>query len=460
MEIKKKQKTLAGLFLKFTVIFCLNIVVIITICLLLLIGSSYLGMTLPSNYAEKQLEEHTKKIRSAGEAVEKWIPKGCTFGVYDSEGRWICGNFSKKEREKAWLQYKKGNIYVSAKSCYRFIRQDDGNICIVQYDLYMKYSCDALNDILPGPERMSFILDILFFVLNAVFLSRYFAKRLNCQLRELSIITDKIAQNDLEFETKPSYIKEIDEVMTSFSQMKDALSESLTVQWDLEHQKQEQLAALAHDIKTPLTIIKGNAELLAEDDLSLENKECTKYIVSNVRDIEQYLDRIKQVLYGNNQEHDFEVVSCIRLEEMFREAAIQMAAAEKMPVVFDTNELEGQVHCNPENVLRAWKNVLSNATEYTDRERGIKVHFRQCREESQCYMVASVHDYGAGFSAKDLVNADKEFYSGDASRHNRKHQGLGLAIAKRFMEEQGGQIKFFNNKDNGAEVECWIKVDN
>lgn len=58
--------------------------------------------------------------------------------------------------------------------------------------------------------------------------------------------------------------------MSSLSGMKEALKDSLTRQWDAQQQKKEQLAALTHDIKTPLTVIKGNAELLAETDLSAE----------------------------------------------------------------------------------------------------------------------------------------------------------------------------------------------
>ena len=56
--------------------------------------------------------------------------------------------------------------------------------------------------------------------------------------------------------------------MSSLSGMKEALKDSLTIQWDAQQQKKEQLAALTHYIKTPLTVIKGNAELLAETDLA------------------------------------------------------------------------------------------------------------------------------------------------------------------------------------------------
>lgn len=61
---------------------------------------------------------------------------------------------------------------------------------------------------------------------------------------------------------------------------------------------------------------------------------------------------------------------------------------------------------------------------------------------------AAVRDYGAGFSDRYLQYAAQEFYSGDASRHDRRHQGLGLASAKRFLEAQGGFLEY-RNADEG-----------
>ncbi len=459
MEIKRKQKTLAGLFLKFAVLFSVNTVLIFAGCMLLLIGCSFLGVTLQANYAEIHLTKHTAEIRAAGESPEEWIPKGCTYGIYDAEGKWKSGTFPVEEREEAWRHYKEENIYAQKSSYYRFIIQDSGDVCIVKYDLYMKYARDELNDKLPTPEVMSFIIDGVLFVLNAVFLSGHFAKRLNRELGKLREITDRIAENNLEFAAKPSDVREIGEVMSSLSQMKDALKGSLTVQWEMEQQKQEQLAALAHDIKTPLTIIRGNAELLEENELSAESKECTDYILSNVSDIEQYLEHIKQVLHGSSPADTAEVIPCSRLGELLQRAAVQIAAAEKLPVSFDIEADEGEVCCSPERICRAWKNVLSNAAERTDKERGIEIHLKRCRRENQEYMAASVRDYGAGFSARDLEYADQEFYSGDASRHDRKHQGLGLSIAKKFLEEQGGFLQFCNRTDQeGAEVSCWLRL--
>lgn len=457
MEVRGKKKTLAGLFLRFVLMFCVDTVLIVIGVSLLLLGITCFGGVLPANYAEVQLTEHAKEIQAAGEAVEEWIPMDCMFGVYEPDGTWKFGTFSKSEQENAWNHYENKNIYASGRKYFRFIQQDTGDICIVQYDLYMKYSKETFNKVLPSPEVISFVLDAVLFILNAIFLSRYFAKKLNGQLGELCGMTEKIAENDLNFPEKSSDIREIDEVMASLSHLKSALKDSLNRQWDMEQQKREQLSSLAHDIKTPLTIIRGNAELLAEGELSGENLECTEDILANVNHIEGYLEHMRQVLSGGEQERTEAVISCAELEEMFREAARKFAAVKKIPISFQIEVTDGEVCCSQSNMLRAWNNLLSNAVEFTEKERGIEVRILGKRQEDQEYMVASVRDFGPGFTAKDMEYADREFYSGDASRHERTHQGLGLAIAKRFLKEQGGFLLYGNNRNGGADVSLWIK---
>lgn len=458
MEMRKKQKTLIDLFFRFIVLFCINILLIFAGAVLLLMLSVNIGLTLPANRAETELAEYVTEIQAAGLSPDAWIPKGCTYGIYSADGTWLKGDFSVRDQKLAWSQYQKGDKKASAGNYYRYIVQDNQNICIVKYSLYMKYTLDRLNRILPPPEILFFVAEAVLFILNVVLLSGHFAKKLKQELGKVQGITEKIAENDLEFEAAASDIREMDEVLFSLSKMKTALKTSLTRQWSLEEQKREQLAALTHDIKTPLTIIKGNAELLAEADLSSEDKACTQYILENVNSMEQYLAHIRQVLNGQEYTQDDGWISCSDLAEQMKSAAVQVAAAEKMPATFYMEVPDGNVYCNTERLLRAWKNILSNAAEHTEKVRGIEVRFGACTVEKEPFMQVCVRDYGRGFSAKDLIYADQQFYSGDTSRHNRDHQGLGMTIAKNFLEEQGGRMVFGNHGEVGAEVVCQIKM--
>ena len=179
MEMKKRrQKTLTGLFLKFAALFCLDTFGIGMVCLLLLVLSPMTGFTLPANYAELQLTDHTEEIKAAGTEVEALIPDGCRYGIYDAAGQFKTGTFSADAQKRAWQGYKNGSKYASMGKFYCYIKQSSGDICIVTYDLHMRYVVDKLNGIVPSPEILAPVLGVVLFFLHAILLSGHFAKKL------------------------------------------------------------------------------------------------------------------------------------------------------------------------------------------------------------------------------------------------------------------------------------------
>ncbi len=119
--------------------------------------------------------------------------------------------------------------------------------------------------------------------------------------------------------------------------------------------------------------------------------------------------------------------------------------------------MQGVVQVNLEQLKRAWGNVLGNAIEYTDSEQGVDVCINEAEKVGVSYLCAKLSDYGPGFSGEELNYAAEEFFRGDESRHDRSHQGLGLAIEKRFVEAQGGFLEIRNSEQTGGgEVTLWF----
>jgi len=210
---------------------------------------------------------------------------------------------------------------------------------------------------------------------------------------------------------------------------------------------------------TPLTVISGNAELLTEGELCSEDLFCVQEILKNARDIEQYLDSMRQVLKGQKNRTEQERVSCSDLAWEFKEAACRLGEVKRIPVFLETEEgeHEGEILCSRTELLRAWKNIVSNGLEHTSPGKGIRIEICEKVLEDP-YLVVSVRDYGQGFSKEALIHGTEDFFSGDESRHDRKHQGLGLSIAENFMKNQGGFLEYKNvEKECGALVSLWIK---
>lgn len=464
MEIKKK-KTLTGIFAGYILSFVMLTIVWAFFCFILMFAvilTSGLGL-LPANYGELVLEKNNEAIKESEKVGEELIPSGSQFGIFDQDGTFLYGSFDKKDQETAWQNYQKDNQYARGKGYYHFFQRKNGEICIVKYYIEVRYANEKLNDILPPAEKLtSWLMAGLFTiltVLSGLILSRHFAKRMKKELAGLAQVTEKIACNDLDFEVQSSNIREMEDSMRSLEKMKDALKISLQQQWEAEQSRNRQLSALAHDIKTPLTVIRGNAELLTEGELCSEDLFCVQEILKNARDIEQYLDSMRQVLKGQKNRTEQERVSCSDLAWEFKEAACRLGEVKRIPVFLETEEgeHEGEILCSRTELLRAWKNIVSNGLEHTSPGKGIRIEICEKVLEDP-YLVVSVRDYGQGFSKEALIHGAEAFFSGDESRHDRKHQGLGLSIAENFMKNQGGFLEYKNvEKECGALVSLWIK---
>ena len=286
-----------------------------------------------------------------------------------------------------------------------------------------------------------------------------FAKQLKERLETLRQVTGQIAENNLDFDAAHSDVKEIEQVLVSLNRMRDALKNSLKQQWDMEQRKKEQLAALAHDIKTPLAVIRGNAELLEECGLAEEEDECNRYILQSTEELENYFITMRQLLSSKEKEQQKENLQLEKLQELLAEQAGLLRRMCKVELVVLKQELEGNIIVDKVSILRAWNNLLDNALEYTRKEQGIRISFEVKKRETQRYFVAKVEDCGRGFSQEELRYGAEEFFRGDESRSDREHQGLGLAIAKKFAEAEGGFLLLDNSKETkGAVTALWLPI--
>ena len=463
MKSAFKEPRLSVLFVGYLVVYGVSTFVL---CVALLTGLILLGNTgtvQPANMQEIILSQNMSKIQQASpDDVAQYIPDGATYGIYDKNGKWLGGTMNKDRRSDAWNRYSLREYTPDDEGYYKYMPMENGDVCIVRYLLWMRYTSDTLNRILPPPEYLLVGGMLLVAVLNLLYLAHRFGRAINRRLETVQQVTEKIAANDLDFEvTQDTGIREINAVMASLGTLRDALKASLTTQWQKEQQKSEQLAALAHDIKTPLTVIRGNAELLQESAEDAFSRGSATYIVESAEDINTYLEKMRAVLSNEALAPCSAVQSVQDFVEILRHAAKQLTQAAQLPLHEQLDVSEGAVCVYTEEALRAWNNLLSNAATYTDGAEGIACSYTVQENEDGRYLVATVRDYGAGFTAKDLQHADEAFYIGDESRHLRNHQGLGLAIAKAVMCAQGGMLCYANATEGaGATVSLWFKLEN
>ena len=162
-------------------------------------------------------------------------------------------------------------------------------VCIVKYRMVSSYTNKFLRQYFPAADWTLIGVTVILFFLYLIWLAKRFGRIISREISSLEQVTENISQQELNFERKSSKVLEIDAVLQSMDQMREALKQSLHRQWNMEQVRREQMAALAHDIKTPLTILRGNAELTLEAEKLAEVKEYAEEIREETKTIENYL---------------------------------------------------------------------------------------------------------------------------------------------------------------------------
>jgi signal transduction histidine kinase len=448
MGLKRKHKVikLRTIFIRYLLLFCIS-----TICWVFILLFSYSaivssGRIYPANYAEQQLSKVKNAIAASDVVTPEQIPELCDYAVYTMNGTKLSGSLSQQDAEKAWREVSTSE--TGQDLFYQYVKINRKNqVCVIRYSLFPQYKSPVLRKYLPGIDTLVFILFILVLVTGALILASTFGKKLTRKMDNLQHATEKIQSQDLEFTVQSSGVLEIDHVLQSLDQMRDALKSSLKKQWDLEQARREQMAALAHDIKTPLTVARGNADLLSETDQTKEQKEYTAYIKESTCQMEQY---IKLLIDLSKAELGYSLNKNPIDSKSFMDSILNQMTAlgsvKKVTVHCETHLLPKSFNADSGLLQRALLNIVSNAVEFSPRNG--KIDFTA--NAAQNHIRFCVTDCGKGFSTHDLKQATQQFYMGDKSRTSNAHYGMGLFIAKCIAEQHGGTLAITNSAVSGG----------
>ena len=211
---------------------------------------------------------------------------------------------------------------------------------------------------------------------------------------------EKIKNQDLEYEVSYSGIKELDDCLSSIDDMRIALKHSLEQQWKTEQDKNRQMSALAHDIKTPLTVVRGNAELLSETELTEEQKNNIVYIINSALRIQCYVQKLIDVTKSMDGYLNIPVnVMTEALLEDIRKQTLGLAEVYQLKINWEEQWNSKTVNVAYDQVIRAVMNIIQNAAEHTGKGGTINI----CIEEESGKFTFTVEDTGNGFTKEALL---------------------------------------------------------
>lgn len=427
-------------------LFALGICIIVTFNILVNTGAVY-----PANYAEKKISEAYEIIQNADEVTEDVIPPLCRFVVFALNGDVLSGNMQKDSIKIAWEVVNDGQ--ASGRYFYKVIKRQDEYV-VLQYSLTPQYRSAFLRENLIGPQELIAIIGILSGTAIILLSSLRFGRKMKVKMQPLMDAVDRIKQQDLEYEASYCGVKEIDDCLLSIDEMRNALKDSLERQWNVEQEKNRQMSALAHDIKTPLTVVRGNAELLSETDLTEEQKNYTDYIAGSALQIQKYVQTLIEVTKSvEGYQYSPENVSTEELLCDIKKQAYGLAEIYNFTINWKEQYNSEIISVVYDQIVRAVMNVITNAAEHTAPNGAIDI----CIEEPDGKLKFIVEDTGVGFTKEALKHGTEQFFMDDASRNNGVHYGIGLFTAKTIAEKHGGEILLTNSvRTGGAKVSISI----
>lgn len=259
-------------------------------------------------------------------------------------------------------------------------------------------------------------------------------------IKEIGAAMEKISEGDftIRLETK-SNSKEIKEIFSGFNMMAHELQSTEILKTDF-------VSNVSHEFKTPISAIEGYSMLLQNDDnLTPEQKEYVEKIVFNTKRLSSLTGSILLLSKIENQSIVSNKVN-FDLDEQIRKSLLILESAwEQKNIEFDI-EMDDTDYVGNEALLHhIWDNLLSNAIKFSDINGKITIRLHNLENR----ILFTISDEGIGITEEAQKHIFDKFYQADSS-HKQEGNGLGLALVKKIVDLEGGEISVENNIDKGC----------
>ncbi|RRJ25164.1 sensor histidine kinase [Lachnoanaerobaculum gingivalis] len=299
------------------------------------------------------------------------------------------------------------------------------------------------------------IIDIV-----AVVMWVWIYKRILVPLDKLQIATKRIADGDLDYQLDERDFSEIPFLYNDFERMRIKLKEDEEEKKLSEDAAKELVSNISHDLKTPLTAIRGYVEGILDGVASSPQKtrDYLNTIYNKTNDMTSLID---ELLYYSQvaEKHMSYKYEKIYVKEFFDEYVKDLyLELETIKIKFEYIVDIGRntvIDMDKEQIKRALNNIVSNAVKYMDKEEP-EIHFR-VTETSDAINI-QISDNGRGIDEKDLPHIFERFYRSDVSRNTKLGgSGIGLSIVKKVIENHEGSVVAVSKPGVGTEVGIELK---
>ncbi len=302
-------------------------------------------------------------------------------------------------------------------------------------------------------------LYLLVVFLTASVLIYWIYRTVSIPLSKLQAAARNIKEGNLDFEIRSDTDDEIGMLCRDFEEMRLRLKANAEEKVAFDKENKELISNISHDLKTPITAIKGYVEGIMDGVADTPEKmdRYIKTIYNKANEMDLLINEL--TLYSkidtNRIPYDFSTISA---KNYFGDCAEDLAMElEEKGVEFSYQnylEEDATVIVDPEQLRRVINNIVNNSVKYMDKSKA-EIHMRL--KDVGDFIQVELEDNAKGIAPKDLPYIFDRFYRTDASRNSSKGgSGIGLSIVKKIVEEHGGKI--WATSENGVGTTMYFVI--
>ena len=322
------------------------------------------------------------------------------------------------------------------------LAQHNSDSSEIVYDISMGVSANSKTQVKLIARDLLFTATVIL-VFTALSIGLWIYRSIATPLVKLKKATQNIKEGNLDFLLDVEGNDEFSELCQDFEEMRKRLRESAEEKIILDKENKELISNISHDLKTPITAVKGYVE----------------GIMDGVADTPEKMDRYVKTIYNKTNEMDhlineltfYSKIDTNRIPYTFSKLNVEdyfSDCAEEVGLELETRGIElvyanyvesgVQVIADGEQIRRVIHNLISNAIKYMDKPKGIiQIRIKDVGD----FIQVEIEDNGKGIAAKDIVYIFDRFYRTDVSRNSSKGgSGIGLSIVKKILEDHGGKV--------------------
>ena len=294
---------------------------------------------------------------------------------------------------------------------------------------------------------------ILIMAMTCSFLMAWIYRSILTPIETLKKATRNIRDGNLDFEVEIGDDDEIGELCADFEEMRIRLKESTEEKVVFDSQNKELISNISHDLKTPITAVKGYVEGLLDGvaDTPEKQKKYLRTIYNKANDMDRLINELTfySKIDTNRIPYTFNKINVKEyFDDCFEDIGMEMSQ-QQISLSYDNKVApDVMVIADAEQIKRVINNIVGNSVKYMDKpDKSIAIRVMDVGD----FVQVEIEDNGRGIAAKDLPYIYDRFYRTDTSRNSSKGgSGIGLSIVHKVMEDHGGKVWATSREGEGT----------